>query len=255
MAIICREHKLLFLMVPRTGCSSVGEVLKEKFGGEWIPKEPLFIDNKKVVPIKHNTIQQLVKFNIISRKELKSYLKFATVRNPFDRYTTYYARLQGTWMEDWLKSSMEEENSNSSFNKSELYREQMINEKTADIERARNEDFEKWLYTEVGIDRKKSFKRSVRDWIKSRMDPFYMPEIYPIISGVDEIIRYENLENDFNSILRKAGVTGENEWISIPYTNKTPGKKPYQEYYSPEARAFIENRFARELAVFGYTFD
>ncbi|MGL4879461.1 MAG: hypothetical protein ACRC8K_00165, partial [Waterburya sp.] len=64
--------------------------------------------------------------------------------------------------------------------------------------------------------------------------------------------RYEHLEKDFNQILSQVGIT---EHISIPHTNKTPGKKSYQAQYSPQARAIVEQELAKELAVFNYTFD
>lgn len=98
MAIICRDLKLLYIMVGGTGCYSVGSVLMERFGGTLLPACPLAgIDQK------HNSIKQLVEHNLVSPKELKSYFKVANARNPFDRVATQYARLHGTSWEEFLK--------------------------------------------------------------------------------------------------------------------------------------------------------
>ena len=38
MAIICRDHRLLFVMVPGTGCSVVGKALQEELDGTFFPE-------------------------------------------------------------------------------------------------------------------------------------------------------------------------------------------------------------------------
>ncbi len=249
MAIICRKYKLLFIMVGGTGSTSLGNLLRNKFEGEWLPEENIFLDNKKLLDRKHNTIRELLKFNCISKQELKSYLKFATVRNPFDRYATEYERLVGTWME----SMVEKKRIAKSDNKvPEAYLQKYSRKKKAEIKQARNIGFEKWLLQKLT---KRSFKTKVMDWLKSRVDKLYMPLAYPMISCVDEIIRYEHLEKDFNSLLLQANIITADEWISIPHGNKTPDKKPYQEYYTLKARELMETVFAKELAFFGYSFD
>ncbi len=76
-----------------------------------------------------------------------------------------------------------------------------------------------------------------------------------MIGGVDEVIRYEHLETDFNNILKKAGIISYYDNIYIPQTNPTLGKKNYQEYYTIKARKIVEEYYERELIAFGYTFE
>ena len=105
MAIICRDYKLLFIQVPATGCSSVSKVLIEKLGGEKLPQKDIMLAGKyKLVGQKHNTLKQLVGFNLISQQELKSYLTFGTVRNPFDRFASAYQRYISSWWEQMTQS-------------------------------------------------------------------------------------------------------------------------------------------------------
>jgi hypothetical protein len=105
MAIICRDYKLLFIQVPATGCSSVSKVLIEQFGGEKLPQQDLMLAGKyKLVGEKHNSLSQLLGFNLISRQALKSYIVFGTVRNPFDRFATAYQRYISSWWETVIES-------------------------------------------------------------------------------------------------------------------------------------------------------
>ena len=145
MAIICRDLKLLYIMVGGTGCSSVGSVLMERFGGTLLPACPLAgIDQK------HNSIKQLVEHNLVSPKELKSYFKVANARNPFDRVASQYARLHGTSWEEFLK------NPNSWVYKNKNYPDILRKE----IEYAREVNFEKWVFKKYG------FQSRVKAWLK-----------------------------------------------------------------------------------------
>ena len=256
MALICRERKLLFIMVPGTGCSSIGKFLKEQFGGEFIPQERLCKDGKRMVDPKHNSIRELVKYGYLSRVELQLYLKFATIRNPFDRLATTYQRLIGGWTDNWLKR--EEAKLDYNISKDEkIYIQQLTKTKRQTIEWAKRIGFEKWLEYQLGLHKKNKFDVATRikEKVKSLIIPYYFPRVYPLISGVDEVIRYEHLEEDFNTLIKNAGIIGRHDWVSIPNTNPTPGKKTYQEYFTPEARALVEKYWGKELAVFGYSFD
>ncbi len=257
MAIICRDYKLLFIQVPATGCSSISKVLIEKLGGEKLPQKDIMLAGKyKLVAEKHNTLKQLVGFNLISRQELKSYLTFGTVRNPFDRFASAYQRYISSWWEEIIQS----DDPNSSANRAgKAHRERYIKEVQKQIQFAREEGFEKWLSRKIVLDQRfdRRLKSLPKRWL--RKQPLLLTKnsrkmniAYPLIDGVDEVIRFEHLDRDFNKILSQVGV---NEYIPIPHTNKTPGKKPYQEKYSLEARAIVEQELAKELATFGYTFD
>lgn len=257
MAIICRDYKLLFIQVPATGCSSISEVLIEKFGGEKLPRKDIMLAGKyKLVGEKHNTLKQLVGFNLISQQELKSYLIFGTVRNPFDRFASAYQRYSSSWWEQMIQS----DDPNCPANRAgETYRERYVKHVQQQIQRAREEGFEKWLSRKILLPQRldRRVKSGFKRWFKKQpllltKSSIKMNIAYPLIDGVDRVIRYEHLEEDFNKILSQAGV---DEYIPIPHTNKTPGKKSYQEQYSPEARAIVEQELARELARFGYSFD
>ncbi|ACB53898.1 unknown [Crocosphaera subtropica ATCC 51142] len=257
MATICRDYKLLFIMVPGTGCSSVGQVLIEKFGGEFIPKEHLYKNNKKILGRKHNKLRDLVQFNLISRFEIAIYLKFGTVRNPFDSFATQYAR---NISDKWIEKEMSWKSEDILFNSKEqkqLFVEKLRAKLQERKEKLLNIGFETWLEQRIYAYLKKDTLSSpllkpLKSFIYSEN---YVPSIYsPLLRGVDKVMRFEHLEEDFNKILKEGGIIQHNEWVIIPHTNPTKDKKPYQEYYTKKARKLVEKNFARELAVFDYKF-
>ena len=255
MAIICRQHKLIFIMVPGTGCSSLGKILIDNFEGEWIPEEDIFRKGKRVVNQKHNSIKSLVKYNLISRFDLPLYLKFATIRNPFDRIVTMYQRATGKWIENFIESK-KSELSETDNRDQKIYLEKFIKAKMTSSEWAKRVGFDKWLEYQLGLHTKTDLIVRIKSHIKSLIDPYHsLHRAYPLISGVDELMRFENLEEDFNTILKKSGIIRPDRWVNIPNINPTPGKKAYQEYYTAKTRALVEKTWRKELKMFNYSFD
>jgi hypothetical protein len=54
MAIICSEHKLLFIMVPGTECSVVGKVLQQQLERAFLLEQPVRDNGRVAVQRKHN---------------------------------------------------------------------------------------------------------------------------------------------------------------------------------------------------------
>lgn len=251
MAIICRDHRLLFIMAPGTACSMLGGVLLDRFGGEWLPEDHVFRGGEQVVAKKHCSIADLLDHGVVNREQLQGLTSFVTIRNPFDRFVTAYERARGSWLEERVRAP------DSYFNQGpEEYVERTKQKAERRIARARDLEFEEWLLrglnlypTRNPIEWGKQLRRRLR-----RRDPKQI--VYPLIDGVDQIMRYETLEADFNGILRKAGI---DEHVSLERpkgsTDRTPGKKPFREYYSPGLRSIIEKEFRKELSLFGYSFE
>ncbi|NJL83649.1 MAG: sulfotransferase family protein [Chloroflexaceae bacterium] len=254
MAIICRNHKLLFLMVPGTGCSAIGKVLLEQFQGEWLPETNLYENGRRVVCQKHNDLKSLVQYNLLSRWELPLYLKFATVRNPFDRLATDYQRAVGGWTETYAQQ-LARRAAAATTEKERVTLERLSQKTQQKAEWARSLTFVDWLKYALKTESKRSPYDKLRQAIAALRSTYYMPRVYPLIYGADRVIRYESLESDFNKVLKDAGAIGRREWIEIPQKNPTLGKKPYQAYFSPEARALVEKYWGKELAYFGYGFE
>lgn len=250
MAIICREHNLLFIMVPGTGCSTIGKLLMSRFGGEWLPPETVFKDGRRVVPQKHCSIASMLKYDVVSESELDGLFKFATIRNPFDRFVTGYERAKGAWLAERLENPQSHINAGP-----DEAVEARRRRATARMERTRGASFDTWLKRGLDLERSANPIRLVGRYRRRLAGPGRREILFPLIGGVDYLMRYETLEKDLNHVLAQVGIT-EHVSLARPATSKdrTPGKRPYQEYYTPDLRRAIEREFRRELEAFSYAF-
>ncbi|CAN5725100.1 hypothetical protein BH24CHL8_BH24CHL8_03310 [soil metagenome] len=100
-------------------------------------------------------------------------------------------------------------------------------------------------------------------WVRARYAPSWRqrlkgqsphrPKDY--ISGVDHIIRYEHLQEDFDALLRRAGATP----VEVPKVNVTVAKEEtarhWSTYYSPASRAIVAEAYRDWIERFGYRFE
>jgi hypothetical protein len=97
---------------------------------------------------------------------------------------------------------------------------------------------------------RKAFKKAIgqalsaADYLrlnKSDVDPF---------GNVNRIIRFEQLNDDFPAVCADLGIPAE----PLPRYNRSD-REHYSKYYDDELRELVAERFAEEIARFGYTFD
>lgn len=251
MAIICRKHKLLFIMVPGTGCSVVGKALQEQLGGTFLPEQPLRRNGHTVVSRKHNTVPELTEHGLLSEEERRDYLIFASVRNPFDRWVTYYQRYEGDWLDYYegvSRRQIERDRETLDLSDEEVERRRKQHERRFRKLRRRQQiigalGFNVWMTGTLirwALDSEKGTRGDISRYA------------FPMLDGVDLAIRQERLNDGLNRVLEIAEVDCR---INLPKKNETSGKKTYTEYYSWTTRKIGEILLGQQMDKFGYEFN
>jgi hypothetical protein len=105
--IVSHRHRFIFVAIPKTGTHSVRQALRAHMGPDDLEQVKLFVDKEFPWPALaqlrhgHISLQQVRPY--LGEDAFGSYVKFAFVRNPFDRFVSYCAfvtREEGTFSRD-----------------------------------------------------------------------------------------------------------------------------------------------------------
>ena len=201
--MINREHKIIFVHIPKTGGTSVEKLFDDSFYG-W--------DEKRSLWKQHCSIYQMQSVYGI---DIRSYYKFAIVRNPWDRAVSDYK-----W---WTRPS-------SPF-----------------FNFLKNTTLEDYLLIHNGYEKINHLNDST-----GRADHFYTQYSFVEIDGrncIDRIIRFENLQQDFNLVCDEVGERRQ----QLPHTNKT-NRKHYSEYYNQKTIDIVSQKYHKDIEYFDYQF-
>jgi chondroitin 4-sulfotransferase 11 len=201
--MINREHKFIFIHIPKTGGTSIEALFDQSFYG-W--------DDKFCLWKQHCSIHQMQSVYGI---DVDSYYKFAIVRNPWDRAVSDYK-----W---WTRP-------NSPF-----------------FDFLNNTTLEDYLLIRNGYEKINHLNDST-----GRADHFYTQYSFVEIGGacvMDCIIKFENLQQDFNIFCDQIGMPQQ----KLPHTNKT-NRKHYSEYYNQKTIDIVAQKYHKDIEYFDYQF-
>jgi hypothetical protein len=218
----------LFVQAPRTGCTAIARLLKDRFGGEQFPPEDILDANGYFkVPRKHCSVPQLVEHGLLPPDYASTLVVFVAVRNPYDSLASLYVKKREKYQPLLADRS------------SWIYR---VKGYVEDMEFCRTHTFEEWLAKHYHVSPVDKLMGRGRRSLYGRYT-----------RGVQRVIRFERLQQDFEAVMRAAGVTGD---VTIPSVNSTPQRKAsYQDYYTPAAKRLVDYVFRSDLADYGYSFD
>lgn len=217
--VVIHEYKVIYFVIPKVASSSVKTLFKNL----------LDIDS----PSPHTT-----KFPTIDRHKLSEYpdyLKFCFVRNPWDRLVScYFSKIKKDY----------NLNIDSRVRLAQLLQPSLSGKVS-------------WLPYPV-INSEMSFTEfvyAVADIPESKADKHFRSQ-YTFISDAegklipDFIGHFETLNADFATIVQKIGLPTPN----LPHELKT-NHQHYSSYYTPETWAIVEQRYQRDIELFGYAQD
>jgi hypothetical protein len=227
MAIICRKYNLLFIMTPRTACTAIGELLCDHYSGEFLPAEDI-LDSRGFMSVqkKHSTLSQLLAHNLLTAREAKSLLKVAAVRNPFDSLVSLYFKQR-------LKYQPLLADPTSWVHRFPGYAQSM--------RYAGAHSFNRWV---LRVSYRKVMKRVLG--VRSSMFADHT-------NGVDEVIRFESMEEDLKKAFNRAGIAWRADIPSVNRTNERTDRD-YRSFYSRPAALAVALAYSYDVKTYGYRF-
>ena len=220
------EHGYLFIQVPRTASTALAKgVLEPHLGGERLPPAHVIDgEGRIVVNAKHAALADLLAHGVLDEPARRQLLVFTTVRNPFDHLVSEHLNLRLRQLEllddpEWRRTRPT----------------------TAAMKRDATEmEFAAWAT--------KWFERRPA----ARARRFAHTFFGRYYDGVDRVLRFERLQEDFDLLVRDLGVADR---LEIPTINPTPADRAgHRDHYDARARRAVERAFRPIIRRFGYAF-
>jgi len=214
--MISLEYKFLFVHVPKTGGNSIQNILAEYSEDTLITTEK-HQDGVERFELRNSTYK-LKKHSKLSRYRkllpadlYRQLFKFATIRNPWDKMISmYFSPHRSTGTWD-------------------------------------REDFIRLIKRAPTLQDYVTLP-SFRDRLEKKLGLPARPR--PLDRDIDYLIRFENLNDDFNEVCRRTGLPAVPE---LPVRNRG-NRKHYSHYYDDELRDMVAQKFMNEIEFGGYIF-
>ncbi len=110
--IVSRRHRFIFAAVPKTGTHAVRQALREHLDETDLEQVGLFVNKRfpwqDLATLRHGHLSLRQIRPYVGEEIFGSYVKFAFVRNPFDRFVSYCAFMLrgGDDFQQWPREAM-----------------------------------------------------------------------------------------------------------------------------------------------------
>ena len=234
MPIISQSRGYLFVLSPRTASSAVATgVLIPHLDGSWLPTVEV-VDPRSgrvLVAQKHAPLSALLRHGVLTSRQSEALLKFTTVRNPFDSMVSLFVKQRDTY-QPML------DDPTSWVHRRPHYVEAMV--------KARQEPFGAWVRFVL---RPRSRRQRMYAAVRGTYYPRHLYRTH--MSGMDVVLRHDSLQDDFDRLTERLGVTDR---LIVPQLNVTEAKtEDFRSFYDADTKAFAERVFAPDMMRFGYS--
>jgi hypothetical protein len=221
VATLCSDHNLLFIHGQGTASTAIRHALRRELGGVEVPQPEIRDASGKVVVGRHAHLRILIHHGLIPAHH--GLLVATTVRNPFDYLVS-----------TWLKLRAANEGRLVRPDASGVPRRQAARRGASAL------PFHEWVV-----------QRYRRPGLAGRFGVTGQDR-FPQTLGATVVMRFESLDEDFASLLRRVG---HDRPVHLEQVNVTEGRdRDYRRYYTAAARRTVERVWADDLARFGYRF-
>lgn len=115
----------------------------------------------------------------------------------------------------------------------------------------------RFLYPRVGFDRMSfaDFVRFIHRVPDDLCEPHFKPQSAFFSDGdVDFVGRFERFQDDLAQVIERGGLDGRLLKYCGVKKMKSAAGKPYTDYYTPETRRLVAEKYGHDLERFGYRF-
>ena len=258
------KYKCVFIHIPRTGGTSFRKILGIDGDGvettDWSKasleqvngKGLLSISNRevtlpshtipRVLHKEHMCMKHIAQLNVVPRSIFDEYLKFAFVRNPWDKALSVYTNHYHIYCDNFEHY----------IDKLQVIVRFLNGNFTFDIEDVFYEEYSRVVFNMLW---NKNVSSSYKPWDGNDVivDPQFFPQhLFTHDENgnqlVDVIGRFENFAQDAKQILGWLNISDPIEKI---HSSDHP---PYREAYTPRMKDIIADVFAKDIEMFGYEF-
>jgi hypothetical protein len=219
--MILDEQKMIFVHIPKNAGTSIESVFltpeyKEKYPINLIQRHATIHEIKKVFPDKYN-----------------SYIKFAVIRNPYDRMASWY---------HYVKQVADEHNHNNMLNPNKMvefnYSFLEFLQDSANITQHITKSIGKIIAEQLkyNIEYNKQKEKMVRVHYKELFKPQKT-----FLDKTVRLIKYEFLEEIFFKLFK----------VNLPIKNKT-ARNHYKNYYNDKCEKLVYKRYKEDFKEYKF---